>query len=78
MSVFQKKAGILMNEKELTSLVEAKMKEAYDSAEHPKKFFLTENGRGVVDGGEMYNALLSDMMEIMKKTLVGVMQECKK
>ncbi|MBO6178174.1 MAG: hypothetical protein IKN12_09245 [Selenomonadaceae bacterium] len=66
-----------MNEKELVDLVEAKMKEAYESSEHPKKFFLTENGRGVVDGGEMYNALLSDMMEITKKTLVAVLKECK-
>ena len=35
------------------ALVKAKFDEAYASSEHPKKFFLTENGRGVVDGGEM-------------------------
>ena len=66
-----------MSEQELTKLVEDKLKEAYESGEHPKKFFLTENGRGVVDGGEMYNALLCDMMDVMKKTLVAVLKECK-
>ncbi|MBO6305596.1 MAG: hypothetical protein J6M62_11075 [Selenomonadaceae bacterium] len=66
-----------MSENELETLVDAKLKEAYDAGEHPKKFFLTENGRGVVDGGEMYNALLADMMGIMKKTLIAVLKECK-
>ena len=33
------------------ALVKAKFDEAYAASEHPKKFFLTENGRGVVDGG---------------------------
>lgn len=66
-----------MAEKDIAKLVEEKLKEAYEAGEHPKKFFLTENGRGVVDGGEMYNAVLSDMMDIMKKTLVSVLKECK-
>ena len=66
-----------MADNELQKLVEEKLKEAYEAGEHPKKFFLTENGRGVVDGGEMYNAVLADMMEIMKKTLVAVLKEHK-
>ena len=66
-----------MTDQELETLVESKLKEAYEAGEHPKKFFLTENGRGVVDGGEMYNALLADMMGIMKKTLIAVLKECK-
>ena len=39
------------------ALVKAKFDEAYHSSEHPKKFFLTENGRGVVDGGGNYLGL---------------------
>ena len=66
-----------MTDQELEALVDAKIKEAYEAAEHPKKFFLTANGRGVVDGGEMYNALLADMMGIMKRTMVGMMKESK-
>ena len=43
--------------------------------EHPKKFFLTENGRGVVDGGEMYNALLHDVLDVVQKAMVGILKD---
>ena len=45
-----------MTEQELEKLVEAKFAEADKAFEdRPKKFFITQNGRGVVDGGELYN-----------------------
>jgi|GEM_PF-268143 len=55
------------------ALVKAKFDEAYASSEHPKKFFLTENGRGVVDGGEMYNALLQDVLDVVQKAIVSIL-----
>ena len=57
------------------ALVKAKFDEAYASSEHPKKFFLTENGRGVVDGGEMYNALLQDVLDVVQKAIVGILKD---
>ena len=42
-----------MTEQEIEKLVQDKLNEAYKENEPPKKFFLTENGRGVVDGGDM-------------------------
>ena len=57
------------------ALVKAKFDEAYASSEHPKKFFLTENGRGVVDGGEMYNALLQDVLDVVQKAIVGIINK---
>ena len=56
------------------ALVKAKFDEAYASSEHPKKFFLTENGRGVV-GGEMYNALLQDVLDVVQKAIVGILKD---
>ena len=56
------------------ALVKAKFDEAYASSEHPKKFFLTENGRGVVDGGEMYNALLQYVLDVVQKEIVGIIK----
>ena len=41
-----------MTEQEIEKLVQDKLNEAYKENEPPKKFFLTENGRGVVDGGD--------------------------
>ena len=57
------------------ALVKAKFDEAYASSEHPKKFFLTENGRGVVDGGEMYNALLQDVLDVVQKAIVIIFKD---
>ena len=53
------------------ALVKAKFDEAYAATEHPKKFFLTENGRGVVDGGDMYNALL----DVVQRAVVGILKD---
>ena len=64
-----------MTEQELETLVKRKLTEAYESTEHPKKFFITENGRGVTDGGDLYNALMSDIMAVMQKAMTDVLKE---
>ena len=56
-----------MTEQEIEKLVQDKLNEAYKENEPPKKFFLTENGRGVVDGGDMYNALVANVLAIVKQ-----------
>ena len=67
-----------MTEQEIEKLVKEKLDEAYKAEEHPKKFFITENGRGVTDGGDLYNALLSDMMRISQKALTEILKEALK
>ena len=64
-----------MTEKDLEQLVQDKLDEAYKANEHPKKFFITENGRGVTDGGDLYNALLKDVMSILQKAMTDVLKE---
>lgn len=64
-----------MTEQDLAKLVQDKLNEAYKSAEHPKKFFITENGRGVTDGGDLYNALLEDVMRVVQKALTDILKE---
>ena len=64
-----------MTEKDLEQLVRDKLDEAYQANEHPKKFFITENGRGVTDGGDLYNALLKDVMSILQKAMTDVLKE---
>ncbi len=46
------------------ALVKAKFDEAYAASDHPKKFFLTENGRGVVDGGD-----------VVQRAVVGILKD---
>ena len=67
-----------MSEQDLEKLVKAKLDEACQSAEHPKKFFITENGRGVVDGGDLYNALLKDVLGVVGTALTGILKEALK
>lgn len=64
-----------MTEQDLEKLVRSKMDEAYKATEHPKKFFITANGRGVTDGGELYNALLNDVMGVVQKAMTEVLKE---
>ena len=52
-----------------------KLDEACKGTEHPKKFFITENGRGVVDGGDLYNAVLADVLQVVGKAMAGVLKE---
>ena len=56
-------------------LVNEKVDEALKSATIPKKFFITENGRGVVDGGDLYNAAVADAVSIMKAAIGEILSE---
>ena len=59
----------------LEKIIKDKIDEALKNSEHPKKFFVTENGRGVVDGGDLYNALLKDVLSVVSTALVGILSE---
>ncbi len=67
-----------MTAQEIEKLVQDKLKEAYEANEHPKKFFVTENGRGVVDGGDLYNALLEDVMRVVQQATTEILKEALK
>lgn len=64
-----------MTEQQLEELVQDKFKEACQEVEHPKKFFITENGRGVTDGGDLYNALLEDVLQVVQKATTKILKE---
>ncbi len=64
-----------MDKEQLAKLIADKIDAALKSGEHPKKFFVTENGRGVVDGGDLYNAVLKDVLSVMQVALVEILQE---
>lgn len=64
-----------MDKEKLAKVIAEKIDGALNASEHPKKFFITENGRGVVDGGDLYNAALKDALEVMKVALVDIIAE---
>jgi len=64
-----------MDKEQLAKLIAEKIDAAQKSSEHPKKFFITENGRGVADGGDLYNAVLTDVLGVVKVALVDIFQE---
>ena len=64
-----------MDKEKLSALIGEKIDAALKSSDHPKKFFVTENGRGVVDGGDLYNAVLSDVLNVVKVALVDIISE---
>ena len=64
-----------MDKEQLAKLVADKIDAAVKSSEHPKKFFITANGRGVTDGGDLYNAVLADVLSVVKVALVDIFQE---
>lgn len=64
-----------MNKEQLAKMVADKIDAALQSGEHPKKFFITENGRGVVDGGDLYNAVLKDVLGVVSVALVDIFAE---
>ena len=64
-----------MTAQEIEKLVQDKLNEAYKANEHPKKFFVTENGRGVVDGGDLYNAILEDVMRVVQQAMTEILKE---
>ena len=64
-----------MDKEQLAKLIAEKIDAAKAASDHPKKFFVTENGRGVVDGGDLYNAVLADVLGVVKVALVDILQE---
>lgn len=56
-------------------LVNEKVDAAFKNANIPKKFFITENGRGVVDGGDLYNAAVADVLSIVKVAIGDILSE---
>lgn len=64
-----------MNKESLEKIVAEKIDAALQAGDHPKKFFITENGRGVVDGGDLYNAVLNDVLGVVKVALVDILSE---
>lgn len=64
-----------MDKEQLAKLVSDKIDAALKSSEHPKKFFITANGRGVTDGGDLYNAVMVDVLDVVKVALVDIFQE---
>ena len=64
-----------MNNEQLEKLIKDKIEDALKNSEHPKKFFITANGRGVTDGGDLYNALLKDVLGVVQNALVGILAE---
>ena len=63
-----------MTEQEIEKLVQDKLNEAYQENVPPKKFVLTENGRGVVDGGDMYNSVVEDVLRIVQKAMTETLK----
>ena len=58
-----------MDKKQIEKLVSEKVDAALKANDTPKKFFITENGRGVVDG------VLSEVLSVMKTALVDIISE---
>lgn len=64
-----------MDKEKLAKLVAEKIDSAVSASEHPKKFYITENGRGVVDGGDLYNAVFADVLNVVKAALPEIIAE---
>lgn len=64
-----------MTKEQLAKMIADKIDAAMQSSEHPKKFFMTENGRGVVDGGDLYNAVLKDVLGVVSVALADIFVE---
>lgn len=64
-----------MDKKQIEKLVAEKIDAALKANDTPKKFFVTENGRGVVDGGDLYNAVLAEVLNIMKVAIADIICE---
>ena len=67
-----------MTEQYIAKLVQDKLDEAYKEEEHPKKFFITQNGRGVVDGGELYNKVYTDVLRVAQQACTAILKEALK
>ena len=70
---------IELSEQDLEKLVNEKFKEADENfKDRPKKFFVVENGRGVVDGGELYNHVYTDVLRVTKEATLAILKEALK
>lgn len=67
-----------MDKEQLAKLVAEKIDAAFQAGEHPKKFFITANGRGVTDGGDLYNAVLKDVLGVVTVALTDIFAELMK
>ena len=64
-----------MDKEKIQKIVAEKFDAAFNASDHPKKFYVTENGRGVVDGGDLYNAVMKDVLGVVQTALVGIIEE---
>ena len=64
-----------MDKEQLAKMIADKVDAALKNSEHPKKFFITANGRGVTDGGDLYNAVLNDALSVMTGALTNIFQK---
>ena len=60
-----------MTEQELEKLIQDKFAEETKKFERPHKFFITENGRGVCDGGDLYNQVFEDVLGVQIGEIAG-------
>ena len=64
-----------MDKEKIQKIVAEKFDAAFNASDHPKKFYVTENGRGVVDGGDLYNAVMKDVLCVVQNALVDIIEE---
>lgn len=64
-----------MDKEKLAKIIAEKIDDAVKAGDHPKKFYITENGRGVVDGGDLYNAVFADVLGVVKVALADIIAE---
>lgn len=67
-----------MDKEQLANLVAEKIDAALKAGDHPKKFFITANGRGVTDGGDLYNAVLKDVLDVVAVAVTDILAELMK
>ena len=67
-----------MDKEQLAKLVAEKIDAALKAGDHPKKFFITANGRGVTDGGDLYNAVLKDVLDVVAVAVTDILAELMK
>ena len=63
-----------MDKEQLAKMIAEKIDAACKASDHPKKFFITANGRGVTDGGDLYNAVLKDVLGVVTVALTDIFQ----
>ena len=63
-----------MDKEQLAKMIAEKIDAALKASDHPKKFFITANGRGVTDGGDLYNAVLKDVLGVVTVALTDIFQ----